>query len=81
MNLYLVSQTINENYDTYDSFVVAANTPEEARSIHPNGQPIDSKAIRYGDWTAAENTTAKVIGVAVDGTEAGVIFIASFNAG
>lgn len=35
MNLYLISQTERKGYDTYDSAVVAAQTPEEARLTHP----------------------------------------------
>lgn len=36
MNLYLLSQEINNGYDSYDSFVVAAESEEEARKIHPS---------------------------------------------
>lgn len=36
MNLYLISQDINNGYDTYDSAVVAANSPKDARDIHPS---------------------------------------------
>ena len=36
MNLYLISQDTNENYDTYDSAIVAAKTKKEARMFHPN---------------------------------------------
>ena len=35
MNLYLLTQTENTGYDTYDSCVVIANTEEEAKLIHP----------------------------------------------
>jgi hypothetical protein len=35
MRLYLVSQDKNKNYDTYDSVVVAAESEEQARNIHP----------------------------------------------
>ena len=35
MNLYLISQTENEDYDTYDSAVVCAETETQARRIHP----------------------------------------------
>ena len=37
MNLYLISQTQNQTYDTYDSAVVAAESEEHARAIHPSG--------------------------------------------
>jgi len=36
MNLYLISQTINNGYDTYDSAVVCAESEDEARKIHPS---------------------------------------------
>ncbi len=36
MNLYKLSQNINNGYDTYDSCIVAAETEEEAREIHPS---------------------------------------------
>lgn len=42
--LYLVSQVSNLGYDTWDSFVVVAQTAEEARSYHPtfdSSQPCD----------------------------------------
>ena len=35
LNLYLISQTANNGYDTFDSAVVAARDEEDARSIHP----------------------------------------------
>lgn len=33
MKLYLISQNVNNGYDTYDSAVVCAETEEEARMI------------------------------------------------
>lgn len=36
MNLYLISQDINNNYDTYDAAVVAAESEDDARAIHPS---------------------------------------------
>ena len=36
MNIYLISQDFNTGYDTYDSAVVVANNPEEARKVHPS---------------------------------------------
>ena len=38
MNLYLISQTQNQTYDTYDSAVVAAESEDHARAIHPSGR-------------------------------------------
>jgi hypothetical protein len=36
MNIYRISQNINDRYDTYDSAVVCAETEDEARKIHPS---------------------------------------------
>lgn len=36
MKLWLISQKVNNNYDTYDSAVVAANSEEEARNTYPD---------------------------------------------
>lgn len=36
MRLYVISQNVNNGYDTYDSAVVAANTEAEARRIYPS---------------------------------------------
>ena len=38
MKLWLISQSENNGYDTYDSAVVAAETEEEARVMYP-GDP------------------------------------------
>ena len=37
MNIYKLSQTINDNYDTFDSCVVIAENKKEAVKAHPNG--------------------------------------------
>jgi hypothetical protein len=36
MKLFLISQSENTGYDTYDSVVVVATNIEEARRIHPD---------------------------------------------
>ena len=38
MNIYKLSQTINDDYETFDSCVVIAENEEEAIKIHPNGR-------------------------------------------
>jgi len=51
MNLYLISQDINNDYDTYDSAVVAAESKEEARGIHPHEDfGSDGFDIDFDDW-------------------------------
>jgi hypothetical protein len=78
MNLYLISQTKTQGYDTFDSAVVAATCIPEAQAIHPNGN-----AAWRDDFTwcsTPEQVKAVLIGRAVEGTKPGLI-IASFNAG
>ena len=38
MNLYLISQDSNRDYDTYDSAVVAAVNEKDASVMHPYGR-------------------------------------------
>jgi hypothetical protein len=90
MILYLISQTANTGYDTYDSAVVAAETPDEAIRIHPSGgMTWDEKregwawggtAAYDGAWTRPDLVSCRQIGIADPGTGPGVI-CASFNAG
>jgi len=79
MNLYLISQEENQDYDTFDSCVVAAETENEARLIVPGfaspGTWTD------GTWASGpEHVDVELIGTALPGTAAGVV-LASFNAG
>ena len=78
MKLWVISQSENNNYDTYDSAVVAAETEELARNTHPS---------EYGKWgedysswcSAPDKVKVKLIGDAIPETKPGVI-VASFNA-
>lgn len=82
MKLYLLSQTENNDYDTFDSCVVCAESEEDAKSIMPNhgkGQPFNSE--EYNGWASSiENVRCVEIGTANEDQERGVI-VASFNAG
>ena len=93
MNLYRISQSANDGYDTYDSAIVAAATEEQARRISPDGNVVWSDAMKCWvgengkrrDWTGLwcaniDEVTVELIGQAKDGTEPGVI-LGSFNAG
>jgi len=70
MKLYLLKQEENNGYDTFDSMVVAAETPTKARKINPG----------YGWASDYKNVTVKYIGEAKAGTEQGII-LTSFHAG
>ena len=76
MKLWIISQDVNNDYDTFDSAVVAAETEEEARNINPAGAWGDS----WTGWaTDPSQVTVEYLGVA-DRDISGVI-LASFNAG
>lgn len=96
LNLYHISQTVNLGYDRYSDAVVAAESPEDAVTIHPRGEedsPYPQWTIPDADepggdwneyyllyWTLPQNVKARLIGEAAPGVERGVI-CASFHAG
>ena len=74
--LYLISQSKNGGYDTYDSAVVCANSTAKARHTHPSGREWHDS----GTWVAPANVTVEYLGKASPKTAIGVL-CASFNAG
>jgi len=84
MYLYLITQKERNGYDTYDAAIVAANSPREAKQIHPHADlvaPGESPWEDYDTWASKpSNVIAKCIGTAVRGTNSGVI-LTSFCAG
>ena len=94
MNLYFVSQQANDNYDSYDSAVICAESEEAARYRHPTINwevrwqndrwewEINGSWVDYQDssWTHPDNVSVTLIGVADPSIPAGVV-CASFNAG
>lgn len=82
MNLYLISQNKNQNYDTYDSAVVVAGTEDAAKNIHPDGSGSGLEEKAYSTWVGkAEYVIAVKIGIADEGEAPGSVICASFNAG
>jgi len=79
MKLYLISQDENDNYDTYDSAVVAARTQKGARSIHPGYDKWPEKN-NYVWCSSPEMVKVEYLGEAKKGTKEGRI-CSSFNAG
>jgi len=69
-------------YDTYDRVVVAAQTEDRAKNIHPYDEMFaqDNWEKMRGMWGPKESVKAKYIGAAKRGTKEGVI-LGSFNAG
>ncbi len=87
MKLWHISQEKNNGWDTYSDAVVAAETEDAARNIHPcvyysKYMSSDSKYMGwdFSTWVSPSDVVVKYIGEAVEGTEAGVI-CASFHAG
>ena len=79
MKLWSIENENGAYYDDYDSAVVAAETEEIAKTIHPNGSDI--APFKCGDWVLTpEQVSCKYLGEAKEGTSQGVIF-ASHNAG
>ena len=84
MKLYKLTQEVNNDYDTYNSCVVAAKNEDEARLIHPDEWPdvkkVDNWAM-FSVWAYKPDQVAvEYLGTAKPGTKKGVI-LASFNAG
>lgn len=80
MKIFLISQTKNRGYDTYDSAVVYAEDEEDAKTIHPNGDENKSFHGWRSSWTPPEDVDVEYLGEAKPDAERGVI-CASFNAG
>lgn len=93
-NLYLVSQQINNDYDTYDAMIACAKNEKDARQTDPSGFRIwkgDGWYYQYGNGNEVkENHSSWVddiqylkvekIGKADKSIPLGVV-LASFNAG
>jgi hypothetical protein len=69
MNLYLLERIGEVGWGEYVSAVVAAETEADALTIHPCREDGDP----YSTWAKPENLRAKLIGLAVWGTERGPI--------
>lgn len=82
MNLYRIVRTDDYSWDSYDSAVVAAETVDEARDVHPDEDAprLSVPGPRSSTWTTSEFIRVEYLGRARRGTKAGVI-VASFNAG
>lgn len=90
--LYLLTQTHNRGYDTYDSCVVCAPDREAARHMHPRGEGYTYERDAWGErgasgtwfrdssWAPPEHVVAVELGVANEALQPGVVCV-SFNAG
>ena len=85
MFLYRISQDVNDDYNTYDSAVVCAESEEEARMMHPakfsydDYEEWDGKDEEFSTWCAAKDVQVEIIGTAANNLPKGIV-IASYNA-
>lgn len=90
--LFKISQTVNNDWDTYDSAVVVAETPEAAKTIHPdgltsaivkNGKFVNKAGdeVFTGTWAHPEKISVQLLGVADGSLTNRQIICASFHAG
>ena len=86
--LWIITQDVNNGYDTYDTMLVAAYTMDEARRTHPNGKVVpDLDTLWVSGYGASQpwatfpsQTKATYIGEAALSVLPGIL-MTSFNAG
>ena len=78
MKLYLLSQDERTGYDTFDAVVVAAESEEDARTIHPTMEGNNWTSMAWA--SSPDNVSVRELGVAAKGIKRGAI-LKSFNAG
>ena len=82
MNLYLLEQNINNNWDTYDSMIICAADPDEAVEMSYRGFIAKYKD-NHHDWVmynCKHHIEVTLIGKAIPTLGEGLV-LASFNAG
>jgi hypothetical protein len=85
MNIYLLEQNVNNDYDTYDAMVVSAPNEAAARLMHPySAEPYSDNDLNYySDWKVWVNTPEEVrvtlIGTSNNPTQKTIL--RSYNAG
>jgi hypothetical protein len=90
MKLWHISQSINSDEGAFDNAVVAAESEEACRQIHPGNDKYDASIGGWvwqtvsgerkvsTDWARSpKQVTARLLGEAAEGIQAGVI-VASF---
>ncbi len=80
MKIWKIYQDHITGYDTYDSAIVAAETIEEARKVHPDGPSGWKRKVGLTWCLDPDQVGAILIGEAEQNVPHGVI-LASFNAG
>ena len=89
LRLWHVSvEGIDLGYDSYDSFVVACYTEDEARNTSPQGTVMNKESLSHSCWWGWIDFVEDIpklivteIGFAKEGIKFREVIIASFNAG
>lgn len=89
MKIWRISQKANNDWDTYDSAVVFADTEQDARMTYPagykftNGESIEwnGKETSYGSWCDAKDVNVEYLGTTDREVPNKTVICASFNAG
>lgn len=84
MNIYLVDTVAKVDYDQYDSFVVVADSEEEAKATHPStlyGEVQSENTDKDDLWTPFKDIRVELIGVADSEYKEKTVICSSFNAG
>lgn len=79
LKIYLLSQSQNTGYDTYDSIVVCAEDEKDAKTIGPMGDYF-APDMQWCWAKTLDDIKCEKIGNALSTQKRGVI-LASFNAG
>lgn len=77
LKLYKISQTVNIEYDTFDSAIVVAESKEKARLIRPD----DNSPSEFLSWCSPEHASVRYLGLAAKRYTVSEVILASFNAG
>lgn len=80
LKLWLLTQDECNNYESYHSMVVVAETELEARMITPLGYQCDHEPReKWYFWPCHKYVEAKIIGDAIDSFQQPEVILASFD--
>lgn len=81
--LYLISQDVNSDYDTYSSAVVVASSEDKARLVHPDGCGEKKwwlANMRWSSWALPSQVNVEYLADYYGPLECGSVVCASFHA-
>lgn len=86
MNIYKISQDVNNEYDTYDSAIVVAKNKREASMMSPaeynDELYFDFEKSNWSNWAfKIEDVKVELIGVADKKFKEPCLILSSYNAG